>query len=178
MSLKHAILAILELEEGSGYDIAKRFNSSIGHFWSSSHQQVYKELHNLHSDGLLHCEVVKQEGKPDKKVYSLTELGTLELADWSKQPVKQYKFKDPLLVKLYAGKHAPESNLLAELQHHKELHQETLNEYSRLNRKLEEMDAPSRSKYRFSAMTLRLGMKLEEAWLEWADEIKSELQRD
>ena len=49
----------------SGYDltiILKQLRLSF------SHQQIYREVKNI---GLLKCEVMPQDGKPDRKVYSL-----------------------------------------------------------------------------------------------------------
>ena len=41
MSLKHAILTLLESQPGSGYDLVKRFKDGLGYFWNAKHQQVY-----------------------------------------------------------------------------------------------------------------------------------------
>ena len=51
MSLKHAILILLETEPGSGYDLVKRFKAGLGYFWNAKHQQVYQELKKLSAAG-------------------------------------------------------------------------------------------------------------------------------
>ena len=53
MSLKHAILILLETEPGSGYDLVKRFKAGLGYFWNAKHQQVYQELKKLSEAGWL-----------------------------------------------------------------------------------------------------------------------------
>jgi len=47
MALGEAILVCLTERPMSGYDLAKNFDASIGFFWKSSHQQIYRELGKL-----------------------------------------------------------------------------------------------------------------------------------
>ena len=44
MSLAHAVLTSLIEKSSSGYDLARRFDKSIGYFWHATHQQIYREL--------------------------------------------------------------------------------------------------------------------------------------
>ena len=47
MSLKFAILTSLTERSGSGIELARRFDKSIGYFWPATHQQIYRELDRL-----------------------------------------------------------------------------------------------------------------------------------
>jgi DNA-binding PadR family transcriptional regulator len=38
MALEHAILVSLAERAASGYDLARRFDASIGFFWKATHQ--------------------------------------------------------------------------------------------------------------------------------------------
>ena len=51
MALEHAILVSLLEKPGSGYELARRFERSIGHFWTATHQQIYRVLKRMESDG-------------------------------------------------------------------------------------------------------------------------------
>ncbi|MGA7054394.1 MAG: PadR family transcriptional regulator, partial [Mycobacterium sp.] len=42
MALPHAILVSLCERDGSGYELARRFDRSIGYFWAATHQQIYR----------------------------------------------------------------------------------------------------------------------------------------
>ena len=53
MSLRFAILTSLTEREGSGIELARRFDRSIGYFWPATHQQIYRELDRLASAGLI-----------------------------------------------------------------------------------------------------------------------------
>ncbi|MCV6614678.1 MAG: PadR family transcriptional regulator, partial [Cellvibrionaceae bacterium] len=79
MSLKHAILTLLETEEGSGYDLLKRFQARLGYFWNASHQQIYAQLKSLRQEQLIDYKLEPQSDKPDKKVYTLTNEGKTAL---------------------------------------------------------------------------------------------------
>ncbi|CAM4446607.1 transcriptional regulator, Acidobacterial, PadR-family [Mycobacterium basiliense] len=86
MALPHAILVSLSEQAGSGYELARRFDRSIGHFWTATHQQIYRTLRSMENSGWVHAETVVQHGRPDKKVYSVSESGRTELARWIAEP--------------------------------------------------------------------------------------------
>ena len=50
MALGDAILACLTERPMTGYELAKTFDSSIGFFWKTDHQQIYRELSRLRED--------------------------------------------------------------------------------------------------------------------------------
>ncbi|MDG1834775.1 MAG: PadR family transcriptional regulator, partial [Pseudomonadales bacterium] len=75
MALTHAILTALLEEDLTGYELAKQFDVSLGFFWTASHQQIYQTLKRLYAEELVTAREVSQTGKPDKRVYSLTDSG-------------------------------------------------------------------------------------------------------
>jgi DNA-binding PadR family transcriptional regulator len=87
VALPHAILVALCEQAGSGYELANRFDRSIGHFWAATHQQIYKTLRTMDADNWVSVEVVAQHGRPDKKVYSVTDTGRAELDRWIAEPL-------------------------------------------------------------------------------------------
>lgn len=87
MALPHAILVSLSEQAGSGYELARRFDRSIGFFWAATHQQIYRTLRTMEDDGWVRVEVVAQHARPDKKVYDVTEAGRIELARWVAEPL-------------------------------------------------------------------------------------------
>ena len=103
MALEHALLVSLTELSGSGYELAQRFDKSIGFFWSATHQQIYRVLGRMDGDGWVSVEAVAQEGRPDKKVYAVTELGRAALADWLGQPTDTQSLRSELAVKMRAA---------------------------------------------------------------------------
>lgn len=51
MSLPHALLTSLAERPGSGSELTRRFDRSIGYFWHATHQQIYRELARLEDEG-------------------------------------------------------------------------------------------------------------------------------
>ena len=87
VALPHAILVALCEQSGSGYELARRFDRSIGYFWAATHQQIYRTLRAMEDDGWVHVTPVAQQGRPDKKVYTVSEAGRAELARWIAEPL-------------------------------------------------------------------------------------------
>ncbi len=117
-----------------------------------------------------------QDGKPDKKVYSLTARGG-EALDvlLAAGPAK---VRDPLLVKLFAGARQPPAALRDELLAHRGQHVQTLATYRLLQDRIAALPVRQRARYRHPEMTLRLGIRCEEAWLAWCDDVTAELERE
>jgi DNA-binding PadR family transcriptional regulator len=73
VGLAYAILVSLSEQSGSGYELARRFDRSIGSFWSATHQQIYRTLRVMEDDGWVTVATVRQQGRPDKKVCTVSE---------------------------------------------------------------------------------------------------------
>jgi DNA-binding PadR family transcriptional regulator len=102
MALRHAVLAALLEGEASGYQLAKRFDVSVANFWSVTPQQLYRELDRLQAEGLVRARLVRQQRRPDKRVFTLTDAGLQELLHFTETPAKPVAMRDELLVKLQA----------------------------------------------------------------------------
>lgn len=178
MSLKHAILVLLDKKPGSGYDLAQRFGGGIGNFWNATHQQVYQELKKLSMDKLVEFEVHAQAERPDKKVYRITSAGRTTLKTWLKQPIKLARINSTLLVKIYAAHLADPVELDKELEQHIADHEQKLAEYAELERSYFSADAATRRKQRMPYLTLRSGIRYEWTWIEWMKEVKQLLADD
>ena len=79
MDVKTVCLGMLTEGAASGYDLKKQFESTFGHFFSAGYGSIYPALSSLAADGLVDCEEIRQEGKPDRKVYRITDAGRDQL---------------------------------------------------------------------------------------------------
>lgn len=82
MSLKHTILGFLSTQDLSGYDLQKKIENTINHFWPSTQSQIYRTLKELIDDGHVDMQIIYQDEKPNKKLYSITANGKKELNHW------------------------------------------------------------------------------------------------
>ncbi|GAA4548229.1 PadR family transcriptional regulator [Pseudonocardia xishanensis] len=101
MSLRHALLGVLSMREMSGYDIKRHFDRAVHFVWNASDSQIYRELRQMERGELIVSRVVPQEGKPNKRLYQLTDAGVTELDHWLASPVERPYSKEPFLLRLF-----------------------------------------------------------------------------
>ncbi len=178
MALEHAILVSLEERSGSGYELARRFDKSIGFFWAATHQQIYRTLKRMVDLGWVSCAEVPQEGRPDKKVYRVDAEGRAELARWLAEPVEPVVLRSELGVKVRGASFGNITALLDEIARHRSRHAERLDVY----RMIEERDFPDRTRISgqrlHQYLVLRGGIRAEQGFVDWCDEMLEALRRD
>ena len=80
MDIRTLCLGILALGDATGYEIKKMVaEGSFSFFSEASYGSIYPALTKLMADGLVECREEAQDKRPDKKVYSLTDLGRAAL---------------------------------------------------------------------------------------------------
>jgi len=82
LSLKDALLGLLNHKPMTGYDLKKILDHPMGFFWIAQMSQIYRELNTLEEKGLVKSEIVPQEKRPDRKVYQLTKEGRETFLNW------------------------------------------------------------------------------------------------
>ncbi|MBI4320488.1 MAG: PadR family transcriptional regulator [Chloroflexi bacterium] len=115
MSLKYAMLGTLSIKPMSGYDVKKSFERSVGLIWNANYSQIYAQLHRLDEEGLVQKQEVIQNGKPNKKLYSLTDDGLRELKAWLAEPIAVADLKDEFMLKFFFSDHLDREALRSHL---------------------------------------------------------------
>ena len=109
MDVKTVCLGMLTHGEASGYDLKKSFESSFAHCFPAGFSSIYPALASLAEQGLVSCQEVPQEGKPDRKVYQITDAGMERLLQELDNPAPSHKIRSEFLVTLcFAHLMAPE----------------------------------------------------------------------
>ncbi|MEV1170753.1 PadR family transcriptional regulator [Nonomuraea sp. NPDC049784] len=116
MALKHAVLAALLGGEYSGYQLTKIFDVGVSNFWYAAPQQLYAELTKLEADGLIAGREVVQTGRPNKRMFTVTEAGAAELATFAATPSKPLLIRDDLAVKVHAVDHVDPGPVIEQLR--------------------------------------------------------------
>lgn len=101
MDTKTLCLGVLTLGPASGYDIRRRFEDTFGHFMDVAPSAVYPALKELHRERLVSCEPVAQEGRPNKKVYGLTDAGKRAFAAALADTRPRHRVRSELILLLY-----------------------------------------------------------------------------
>jgi len=116
VSIRHLILGLLTQQRMSGYDI-KRFLKSLS--WlidSPSFGSLYPALHALLEDGLVTMEVAPRQGRPPRKIYTVTEAGRQALRKWMDQPVAPRASLKAFLMRLILASSFSHTGLISHLQ--------------------------------------------------------------
>ncbi|MGP3914705.1 PadR family transcriptional regulator [Nonomuraea sp. 10N515B] len=116
MALRHAVLAALLDGEYSGYQLTKIFDIGVSNFWYAAPQQLYAELTKLEADALVSGREVVQQGRPNKRVFKVTEAGVDELAAFAAAPAKPLLIREDLAVKVHAIDVLDPAPVIAQLQ--------------------------------------------------------------
>ncbi|MEU8654619.1 PadR family transcriptional regulator [Streptomyces sp. NPDC048737] len=176
MSLPHAILTALLEKPSSGLDLTRRFDKSIGYFWSATHQQIYRELGRLEAAGLIRALPAEQPARGQRKSYEVLPAGRAELQRWTAAAQDPKPHRDALLLRLRAAAVVGTAGLEADLRRHLELHRRQLAEYE----EIEKRDFPSgddSAQVRLQHLVLRAGIELETFWTQWLAEALESLPR-
>lgn len=131
MSLQHIVLGFLNEEPSSGYDLNKRIQDSVWHFWTSEQSQIYRALYKLHDQGHVEFEVVVQQDVPNKKVYSLTESGEQALQNWLQETVSDGDANQSWMGQLYFSSHIDDAR-------RREIFQKRLNDRQERHKAMED----------------------------------------
>lgn len=178
MALEHAILVSLMEQPSTGYELARRFDRSIGYFWQATHQQIYRVLGRMTDAGWVSVTTVPGEGRPDSKVYAPSDSGRAELSRWLSEPTEPQALRHDLAVKVRGSAFGDQDAVLTDVARHRERHAEQLALYQRIEARdfphPEQLTGHERAQY----LVLRGGIYQEKAFLDWFDEVLGALGRD
>ena len=110
------LLGLLTIEPISGYDLGLTIRGSVGHFWNESFGQIYPSLKKLANDRFVTCRTQQQKGKPDRRIYSITQKGRERLTKWLAVPPQAEIPRNELLLKLFFGDQVPAAILIGYVQ--------------------------------------------------------------
>lgn len=178
MALEHAILMSLEEQAGSGYELTRRFEKSIGYFWGATHQQIYRTLKRMVQRDWVAVEQIPQRARPDKKVYRVTEQGSVELERWLSEPGDPVELRDELALKVRGASFGDIDAVIGEIERHHRLHAERLAVYQAVR----ERDFPDPQRLSGQSLhqylVLRGGIRAEQGLVEWCEEMLLALRDD
>lgn len=182
MALPHAILVSLCEQSGSGYELTRRFDRSIGYFWSATHQQIYRTLRTMETDGWVSATVVAQQGRPDKKVYTVSDAGRAELARWIAAPLGNASSAGAvpreLAVKLRGAAYGDRAALLEQVMALRAERTRLLDTYRGFEKKQFGDPAALRDSALHQYLVLRGGIRTEEGTVDWLDEVAAALDQE
>ena len=173
MSLEFAILGFLNYRPFSGYDLKKIFDTSVRHFWSADQSQIYRTLARLAERDWAEMEVVEQSDRPDRKVYTITEIGREELRRWLMIPLRPHSPHSAELIQVFFAGQLSDEEVLAIFERSAEQVRAVLQQYEQIPQQAdaytEYVDSPR--EFFCWMLTLDAGFKSAQANLVWLEDI-------
>lgn len=173
MTLRHAILGLLSKWDATGYDIKKEFDDFMSIFWHSHLSQIYPELNKLEAEELVTSRLVPQEGKPDRKVFSITNGGIDEITSWVGAPPDIPKIKDSFLMQVFFMDNISADDVIFQLKYYQGVRQKRLDEMKQTVQEAWESIVERQimtPRLLMSSAVLRRGLEQEVQYIRWCEE--------
>ncbi|MBU1304597.1 MAG: PadR family transcriptional regulator [Alphaproteobacteria bacterium] len=99
MNVRTLCLSILHEGDATGYEIRRLcVDGECSYFIEASFGSIYPALARLESEGLVSSRTEQQDGKPTKKVYSITPAGRDAFVQELSEPLGEETFRSPFLL--------------------------------------------------------------------------------
>lgn len=167
---RHLILGLLSQQPMSGYDI-KQYLECLG--WlvgTPSFGAIYPALHALLDESLAEIEIVADETKPPRKIYSITPAGKHALDTWLHQPLLQGASTRAFVMRLLLAAHLSQEGLVAHLR---QRHHQVVEQQAVLKLKIGETDPPADVGQR---LAYDYGLTVGRTELAWLEDLISSLE--
>ena len=118
MSLRYALLALLRVGPQSGYDLQKKFDTSVGHLWHAPDSQIYPELRKMEAAGLVEAEEQTRGERGRRRMYHVTPTGESDYLGWMNGPLSYSRVREPAMLKASYLENADQSAARAFFRDH------------------------------------------------------------
>ncbi len=165
MSLRHALLGLLADHPASGYDLLKRFDTSLAFVWPATQSQLYGELKRLADAGLIEAAATGPRRRTD---YAITEAGRAELAHWLTEVEPEHSRRNDALLRVFFLWTVDPARAVEYLEREARLYRQ----FGEALRQVADTVAWDESGFdRCARLALENGLRVSEAnaaWAEWA----------
>jgi DNA-binding PadR family transcriptional regulator len=171
MSVRQALLALLEEGPRYGYQLRSEFERRTGATWPLNVGQVYTTLTRLERDGLVTASGANEQGHV---VYEVTAAGRDEVATWFTTPVARVTPpRDELAIKLALAVTVPGVDVGTVIQQQRSATISALQDYTRLKRDRDDSTDESMA----WGLVLDSLIFTAEAEVRWLDHCEARLRR-
>jgi len=173
MSLEHAILGFLNYRPYSGYDLKKIFDTSVRHFWPADQSQIYRTLSRMTEKEWMEIEIIRQESRPDRKLYHITQAGEVKLRDWLLTPLSPEENRSAEMIQIFFAAQLSDEEILGIFERTAGLMRAGLEQYAQIPRQIEAYSEYTNSprEFFFWMLTLDVGIHTLQANLEFIENL-------
>ena len=167
--LDYLILGSLTIHEMSGYEIKKLMSNSTAFFSNVSDGSLYPALKRCEESGLIRSKELVENGRY-KKVYEITPEGRQVFLDWLEQPLKPFKFRYEILIRLFFARNLTQDKLFQIIDQH-------IQQLEDLKQSLENIAAgPAKYADTCQKATLRFGLDFYQYLIDWFSNLESQMK--
>jgi len=173
MSIKYAILGLLNYSDMHGYRIKEHIEKNFDHMWSVNFGQIYPNLKDLEEDGFINMfEVAPSEaGGPHKKLYSITEKGINEFSRWlAESSERPMLIRDTFLLKFAFFGFGEDERAMEIIDEQIEIFKAQLKRRQINRRRWEKQGV-------YVRLIVELGITQNEMYLEWLSHARAEIEK-
>ncbi|MEU3607827.1 PadR family transcriptional regulator [Streptomyces sp. NPDC035033] len=164
------LLALLARGAAHGYELKLGLEQLLGSAYPQPNVgQIYVTLGRLEKSGMIECEDVEQTGRPNKKVYHLTDSGREALRDWFEETEDEPRVRDEFFMKLAL---APQTGLAGQI----DLINRQRRQYLNTMRQLSKLAAGEDRDNRIARLLIEGAMLHLQADLDWLERCQEELE--
>ncbi len=168
LDAKALCLGALDAGFTTGYDIRKAFEDGpFRHYQSLSYGSIYPALNALLADGLATCTHESQSGRPDRKVYAITEAGRAGLRDSLLEPLSFDRLRSDYMFALAFAHLMTPSQVSGLLDSYAQGYRDLAAELAAIDCH----DTPPGDRF-----LIRMGQDISRAWATWIDDNRSALE--
>ncbi|MEZ4767576.1 MAG: PadR family transcriptional regulator [Caldilineales bacterium] len=171
LSYEYALLGFLSNRPMHAYEIHRRLRKASGLrlIWTVKQGQLYALLARLEDEGYIVSTLEPQDGRPPRKMLSLTAAGEAAFARWMVEPVRRPRqFRQEFLAKLFFANNSGPGTLSTLLAAQRDASRALLDDLQR------QIDAVPRDRL-YERQVYRLRAVQTEAHLQWLDECEQAL---
>jgi DNA-binding PadR family transcriptional regulator len=166
---RYIILGLLSHEAMSGYDMKKRMELSVSHFWNVGFSQIYPTLAELEADGLITKEDAAVSKGPRRHLYAITDAGRRALTYWLLLPEEKEYTRYEILLKLFFGASLPRPITRRRIESFLHRYEPQREQMAAFKDDLTQHMAQSPDHLNFY-LTALFGEYIYDAYVKWADE--------
>jgi PadR family transcriptional regulator, regulatory protein AphA len=179
-ALGSAILQRLQRTPMSGYELKKRFASSVGFGWRAYDTQIYRELKALESAGLITGRADRGGRGPERRIFALTDSGYEALIAWLESPLEEPWHKSELNIRIWSMDLIPPDRLEELLMGVEESTQEYLDQLTARRKELRERfgrpEIASEPQGVGHQLILEFDVQMAQLKLAWIDRVRAVAQ--
>jgi DNA-binding PadR family transcriptional regulator len=171
----YIILGLLDHEDLSGYDIKKRIDYMISHFWEVGYGQIYPTLKTMEENEMIIKQSIEANKGPERNLYSITEKGREVLREWLLLPEDKEYTKYEILVKLFFGNMVTPDENLKRIGAFRERQNKNAEMIKLFKHNLEQVLSEDED-HLYYYLTVLFGEKVYRAYQDWAAEAETLLE--